>query len=220
MSAKINNQQSQISNQKSAIRAVIFDLGGVLVRTRDRAPRERLAARLNLSYDQLYGLIFDSETAKQATRGEITTQAHWEAVRTSLGLPADEFPTVPADFWGGDFLDAELVDYVRSLRARVKTGLLSNAWDDLRAVLENRWKVLDAFDEVIISAEVGLAKPDPGIFQLALERLGVSAAEAIFVDDFAANLEGARALGQHAVHFQDPEQAKAELERLLNADRQ
>jgi epoxide hydrolase-like predicted phosphatase len=219
MSTEISNQKSKIENPYSAIGAVIFDMGGVIVRTQDRSPRQRLAARLNLSYDQLSALVFDSETAKRATLGQISTRAHWEAVRAALGLSPEEFPVVPDDFWGGDFLDTELVDYVRGLRRQVKTGLLSNAWDDLRPVLENRWKILDAFDEVIISAEVGLAKPDPRIFQLALERLDASPAEAVFIDDFAANVEAARALGLHVVHFQDPEQARAEIERLLNTGR-
>jgi FMN phosphatase YigB (HAD superfamily) len=53
------------------------------------------------------------------------------------------------------------------------TTLLSNAWDNLRGVLEQDWRILDAFDQVIISAEVGLAKPDAPIYQLAVERLGV-----------------------------------------------
>jgi HAD superfamily hydrolase (TIGR01509 family) len=68
---------------------------------------------------------------------------------------------------------------------------------------------------VIISAEVGLAKPDPRIYQLALERLGVDPPEAVFVDDFLRNVEAARAAGLHAVHFKGPEQARAELEQLL-----
>ena len=68
------------------IRAVIFDLGGVLVRTEDRAPRTQLADRLGLSYEELSALIFDSQSAHQATKGEITTEEHWDEVRKTLGL--------------------------------------------------------------------------------------------------------------------------------------
>jgi HAD superfamily hydrolase (TIGR01509 family) len=56
-------------------------------------------------------------------------------------------------------------------------------------------------DDILISAEVGLAKPDPRIYRLAAERLGVRPDEAVFVDDFAANVEGARAVGMRAIHF-------------------
>jgi epoxide hydrolase-like predicted phosphatase len=196
--------------------AVIFDLGGVLVRTDDRAPREQLAARLNMTYDELSALVYDSQTALQATLGEISSQGHWEAVRTALSLSEEDIRRIPGEFWGGDRLDHELVEYVRGLRPRFKTALLSNAWDDLRIALEQQWSIVNAFDEVIISAEVGLAKPDSRIFHLALERLGVQPEEAVFVDDFLHNVEGARAVGMQAIHFRSSEQARADLEALLD----
>ena len=199
------------------IRAVIFDFGGVIVRTDDRGPRQRLAARLGMTYDQLSSLVFDSESALQATLGKITTQEHWEALRNELGLSQDDHANLPLDFWGGDVLDQELVDYIRALRPDYKTSLISNAWDDLRQVLEYTWKIADVFDEIIISAEVGVAKPDPRIYQIALERLAVAPQQAVFVDDFPANIAGARAVGMHAIHFKNSLQARKELDRLLNS---
>ncbi len=198
------------------IRAVIFDMGGVLVRTEDRGPRQELAGRLGMSYSELSELIFDSHSARLATVGQITTQDHWTAVRAALGLSDDEWPEVPRGFWGGDVLDTELVDYIRSLRRRYRTALLSNAWDNLRRVVVEDWGIADAFDELVISAEVGVAKPEARIFQIALERLGVAPHEAIFVDDFARNVEAARALGMGVVHFQDPARARQELEAALD----
>ncbi len=120
------------------IRAVIFDFGGVLVRTEDRTPRDRLAARLGMSYDELNSLIFDSPSSLQAALGEIGVSEHWEAVRASLGLSPEACQTVQAEFWEGDVLDTSLVDFVRALHPRYQTALLSNAWDDLREVLEHR----------------------------------------------------------------------------------
>ena len=69
-----------------AIRAVIFDLGGVLVRTENRAPRNQLAVRLGLTYDELSALVFDSQSSHLAMKGEITTAEHWEAIRKTLGV--------------------------------------------------------------------------------------------------------------------------------------
>ena len=203
-----------------SIRAVIFDLGGVVLRTEDPAPRRELAARLGLTREQIYYHVFDSPSARQATLGQITADEHWESIRLAMGLSVEEFPSVLEAFWGGDRLDTGLVDYIRSLRPRYKTALLSNAWDDLREVLSEHWKVADAFDELVISAEVGIAKPDPLIYLLALERLGIPAGEAVFVDDFIENIEVARALGLHAVHFRGPEQARDELVSLLGDVRQ
>ena len=197
------------------IQAVIFDFGGVLVRTEDRAPRQELADSLGMTYDEVNELIFESESARRATVGEITTQEHWETLRFELGLPAEEFQRVPKEFFGGDVLDEALIDYIRSLRPRYRTALLSNAWDDLRGVVINEWQIADAFDELIISAEVGVAKPDAGIYELTLERLNVAPSEAVFVDDFRRNIEGAQAVGMYAIHFRDSDQVRTELDERL-----
>jgi epoxide hydrolase-like predicted phosphatase len=198
------------------IRAVIFDLGGVLVRTEDPTSRTKLAEGLDLTYLELGELVFDSPSAHQAMRGEITTEEHWNEVRKSLGLSKEDFPRVPLEFWGGDALDETLVNYLRDLRPRYKTALLSNAWDDLRQMIEEVWKFGDAFDQMVISAEMGLVKPDPLIYERILADLEVKPAEAVFVDDFPENVAGAKAVGLEAILFTSPEQAQRDLERLLD----
>lgn len=199
------------------IKAVIFDVGGVLVRTEDRGPRMQLAERLGMTYAELSAVIFDSESSQQAQLGEITTAQHWKAVRKALDLSPVEFLDVPEDFWGGDALDRMLVDYLRGLRPGYKTALLSNAWDDLRQIIEEHWHIEDAFDEIIISAEVGLVKPDARIYQLAISRLSVEPSQAVFLDDFAENVIGAREAGLQAIHFKDRDQALADLNHLLDS---
>lgn len=199
------------------LKAVIFDLGGVLVRTQNPEPRQRLAARLGISPGELSRLVFDSNTARQATLGEITTGEHWRAIQDRLGLSAEEFKTIPLEFWGGDQLDIDLVEFLRGLRPRYKTALLSNAWDDLRQVVEEHWRIADAFDEIIISAEVGLAKPDERIYTLTLARLGIQPSEAVFVDDFMGNIEAARRVGMQTILFQSAEQALNELKTVMDS---
>jgi epoxide hydrolase-like predicted phosphatase len=197
------------------IRAVIFDFGGVLVRTEDRRPREQLAERLGMTYGGLSDLIFESESSRRAALGEISTQEHWEAVREKVGLAPEAIYNVAGEFWGGDALDHDLVDYLHSLRPAYKTGLISNAFDDLRDALVDEWKIADAFDEIIISAEVGVAKPDPQIYHIALERLGLAPGEVVFVDDFPENIAGAQAVGMHALQFRDSWQVREALDSLL-----
>ena len=114
-----------------SIRAMIFDLGGVLVRTEDRSPRTQLAARLGKSYDELDALVFDSPSSNKAMIGEITAGEHWEAVREVLGISEAEIPQVQLEFWGGDGLDENLVAYLRAMRTQYKTALLSNRFQSL-----------------------------------------------------------------------------------------
>ena len=198
------------------IRAVIFDFGGVLLRTEDQFPRQQLATRLGLPKEKLYYQIFESESAHQAMVGKLSAEAHWEAVRLALGIGEDVFSEARTEFWAGDRLDQDLIEYVRRLRPRYKTALLSNAWDDLRGYIQSTWDIGDVFDEMVISAEVGVAKPDARIYRVALDRLGVLPGEAVFVDDFIENIESARALGLKTVHFQGSQRMYADLDMILD----
>jgi len=194
---------------------VFFDLGGVILRTEHQAPREHLAERLGLSYEDLVRLVFESESARQASLGMVTAQQHWETVAARLGQPPSEIGRVREEFFGGDVLDRDLFDLILSLRPGRRTGLLSNAWLDLRDYVTKN-KLADAFDAVIISAEVGLLKPQRQIFDLALRQLGVTPERAVLVDDTLLNVEAARGLGISGIHFRDPAQMRLELARLLS----
>lgn len=201
----------------SEIKAVFWDLGGVLVRTEDRSKRERWEQRLGMEPRQLERLIFGGDAGRKAALGEISVEQVWESVRQELDLSQDEKQQLARDFWQGDDLDLELVAFIRGLRAQFLTGLISNAWLELRELLESHWHIDDAFDDLVISAEVGLAKPDPAIYRLALERLEVEADRAVFVDDFKHNIVAAVDIGMHTVHFTDPNQAIADVNQLIGS---
>jgi epoxide hydrolase-like predicted phosphatase len=98
-------------------------------------------------------------------------------------------------------------------RAGIRTGLLSNSWGEGRY---QRDRFAELFDAVVISGEVGLRKPDPAIYLLAAESLGLEPAACVFVDDFAFNLEPAAELGMATVlHDDDADRTIAALEELL-----
>ena len=198
------------------IKAVIWDLGGVLVRTQDRGPRTALARRYAMSYRELEDLVFGDEDGKKAQLGLISSEQRWELIRRRFDLDQAGLEQFKSEFWGGDVVDFELIDAIRSLRPAYKTALLSNAFSDLRAVVTETWGFADAFDTLVISAEQGLMKPDARIYQIPLQRLGLQPGEAVFIDDFMHNVEGARAAGLHALHFVSPGQARADLQQLLN----
>ena len=196
------------------IKAVFFDLGGVIVRTEFQAPRQQLAERLGMEYDDLDKLVFNSDSGLRAAMGEITSADHWASVLKRLKRPASELSTIRDEFFAGDIVDRTLVEFIRSLRGKYKTGLISNAWSDLRDFVA-REKFDDAFDKMIISAEVGAMKPEPKIFQTALEEFGVKPREAVFVDDFYINIEGCEKVGMKGIHFKDAESTLKQLKKLL-----
>ena len=197
------------------IKAVYWDIGGVLVRTGNRQPRQELAARFGLSYQELEELVFGSDLGRKAQRGEIPEPERWAHLVDELGIPLEEVPAVRQAFFGGDFLDEDLVAYIRRLHERYQTGVISNAMGGVRRFIEVECGLADAFDHMTFSAEVGVMKPDARIFHHALAGLGVQPAEAAFVDDFLHNVEAACTVGMHAVHFRTPAQAMADLDLVL-----
>ena len=109
-------------------------------------------------------------------------------------------------------MNESLVAYVQRLReAGYKTGILSNFADDARYLWREVYPFIQYFDGIIISSEVGMMKPDPQIYHLTAERLGVSLEEALFVDDFSENIRGAKKVGMQTLHFTDPEVARQKL---------
>ncbi len=197
------------------IKNVFIDFGGVLIRTEDKGPRTRAAERLGLTTRDLEKVIFESETSLRASLGEIPEEAHWQAVAEALHLPRLEADKVTAEFFAGDRADRPFLDYLRGLRPECKVCLVSNAWSGLRAFI-SRNKFTDVFDHMVISAEVGVMKPDLRIYRLALEELSASPAESVFIDDVFANVEAARSVGMAGIHFTQPVQALDELKQLLN----
>ena len=196
------------------IKAVFFDLGGVILRTEFQAPRQQLAEKLGMEYDDLNKIVFESDSGLRASMGEISSDDHWASVIQRLKRPASELSLIRDEFFAGDIVDRTLVEYIRSLRGKYKTGLISNAWNDLRDFII-REKFDDAFDKMIISAEVGALKPEPKIFQIALKQFGVSPHEAVFVDDFYANVEGCEKVGIKGIHFKDAESTLQQLKQIL-----
>jgi putative hydrolase of the HAD superfamily len=196
------------------IRAVYFDLGGVILRTEFQSPRERLAERVGMTYEELVGLVFNSKSSREASIGKISEDDHWKWVARSLRRPLKEREALQKEFFAGDIIDRGLMTFIRSLRPRHGTGLISNAWDGLRPYMQ-REKLDDAFDTLIISAEVGVMKPEAAIFHHALEQLEVKPREAVFVDDFAENIAGCEAVGMHGILFKSTEQAFKDLNKLL-----
>ena len=199
------------------IRALITDFGGVLVRTRTDRSRRAREARLGLTPLTLENRVFGGELSMQGQHGAISEEEFWQAVARELavariGLTAETFR---AEFFADDFLDEDLMAFIRGVRPQYKTGLISNAWSGMRELIHTTVPIADAFDALVISAEEKMMKPDPRIYQLALDRLNVRADEAIFLDDVQVNIEACNALGMHGVHFTSSEQAQRDIRALL-----
>ena len=178
------------------IRAVVFDLDGVLRRF-DPAHVAAIEARHGLLDGSIHAAAFAREMLDPVITGRISRAAWVRIVGERLAHPqaAEEWgrhPSVP---------DAGMLALGDELRSRgIRTAILTNGTDTIRAEL--RASGIDAHvDAVFNSAEIGVAKPDPRAFQHVLDALDLPAAEVFFTDDSSSKLAGAEALGIRTHHF-------------------
>ena len=187
------------------------------MRTEYQAPRQKLAERFNMDYADMDNAVFGCAWARRASLGEIGEEELWADVLKRFKQPASETKSFHDQFFGGDMIDRSLIEYIRSLRGSFHTGLISNAWSGLRDLLA-REKLLDLFDTVVISAEVGVVKPSAKIYELALDQAKVAAGEAVFVDDMPLNIEACEKVGMRGILFNDPEKTMDRLHHLLKSN--
>lgn len=204
------------------IRALILDFGGVLVTMPGDSPSaRRLAAEMGLTHDRLIPEILDSEEWQQALVGKIDAEELDRRLHARFGLSwKTGQPSIIARWFADEQLSHELLELADSLRRPpdFQVAVLSNAATDLeQQILHEKLDILHRFDLVINSARVGLRKPDPAIYRLTLERLGVAPHQAIFVDDMPVNIAAAAELGLHAIHFQSQRQAVDAIRSALSA---
>jgi glucose-1-phosphatase len=196
------------------IKAVIFDIGGVLIRTHNHSGRRRWEEKLGLAEWESEEIVFSGEMGTRAQCGAIGDSDLWRWIGEHLNLSAEDLAAFRRDFWSGDVLDLDLVTFIRSLRPRYQTAVISNATDNLQRALSDTYPIADAFHLIVCSAEEKMMKPDLEIYRRTLERLGRQPQEAVFIDDSAANIVAARQLGLHTVHYRPGVDVPAELSRL------
>lgn len=183
------------------IKAVIFDVGGVLIKTEDRIHRRELEQQYGMEPGGSDELVFNSEMGQRAQRGEISDEELWNWIRVELDLSPYGITDFRRRFWAGDILDQDLVALVRKLGTGLQTAIISNATDALEHTLYEEHGIGNAFNLIVGSATEGTMKPDAKIYRITLERLGMNAAETVFIDDFAHNVAAAQGLGMHAIHY-------------------
>jgi epoxide hydrolase-like predicted phosphatase len=188
------------------IKAIIFDCFGVIIADAmqvvisELAERDPAAAKqaVEIIHANNRGLLHPDESRVQiAALIGITPQALWERIQK------------------GETKDHELLEYIRELRTRYKTALLSNVGVESLHRRFDEGELPQHFDAVIVSGELGVMKPDPEIYLHTAEKLGIEPKEGIFIDDREVHCQGARAIGMQAILYQDLLQLKRELKQIL-----
>lgn len=204
------------------IRTILFDFGGVILNT----PNFRWARR----WQKIFGLPDhpefaemlnnpnDSALVKDICLGKISEDQVWEVVSEKWRVKPKVIQGFRRRFFSKRRLNKRLIRYMDDVQEDYQTAILSNAGDRTRQVIEEDYQLDRYLDEIIISAEEGVIKPDKRIYQIAMERLEATPEKTLFLDDTLKNVLAAREFGMHAVQFINNHQAIQAMDDILQKE--
>jgi epoxide hydrolase-like predicted phosphatase len=190
------------------IKAIIFDCFGVFIGN----PYKLRAQELDRTDPEKGKLLHDINRASD--RGFLSRQETADQMAELIGISTEQFL---AEQDKGEIRNEELVEYVKTLRPNYKLAMLSNISSRERLDLRFEPGQLDElFDVIVASGDEGYIKPEPEIYEIALERLGVLPQECVMIDDIIEYCQGAEAVGIHTVQYLNFQQAITDLNSLID----
>ena len=200
----------------SSIRAVILDYGDVISLPADPDVIRSMAQLFGLTenrFREIYGSF-----RLEYDRGSYSAVEYWQHIARAAGreVTADQIVELRrADVAMWARLNPDILLWAERLRAAgYKTAVLSNMHDDMVQHIRSNGDWAKRFDSLTLSSAIGMAKPDSDIFEYCLKSLGVSAEEALFIDDREINIEGALRAGISGVFAPSPEELRSMLEAI------
>jgi putative hydrolase of the HAD superfamily len=183
------------------IKGLIFDYGGVLWDMRWDVTRA-LEQEHGLGERAILETMYASDTWHQIERGVGDREAWIREAHVALETLAGR-PLPPLhDHWRAQqHLIAPNIELIERLRPPYRASVLSNADKTLVARLKDTLRIHHLFDDILCSADVGMAKPEPGIYALAARRLNLTPDECVFIDDLERNTDAAKVAGMHTILF-------------------
>lgn len=197
----------------SSISTFIFDIGNVILHFDYLRAARRFAKATGLPLETIEKHFYFSELEHLYSKGQVSSEEFYGRLKKELNLKID-FDTF-ANIWNDIFwLNHSVSDLIHVLKGKYRLAAITNTTElHFKYWLEN-FPILKLIEVFFPSHEVGMRKPDPGLFRLVLGKLNVKPEEVVFVDDMEENAEAARALGIRTIHYRSADEFKKELKLL------
>lgn len=194
------------------IETIIFDLGRVIIDFDHHLITQRLSKFSDFDFDEarLFDLIFTSDLERSLDRGEISPEEFYKKVSQNVKIGFEEFKAV----WNDIFFPPkeEMIKLLGELKGRYKLYLLSNTNIFHFEYAKDKYKILELFEEYILSYQVGANKPDEKIYLEALRRSGSPPERCIYIDDIKEFARAATKVGMKGIHFEDVKKLREKLQ--------
>ena len=187
------------------IKAIIFDCFGVLIKSGHNLLRQ--------DFPELRNLVDELQT--KSDLGILNRDEFNEIIASKTNLTAQE---IDDRYWGTNKYNYSVIEIAKNFKAtgKYKIALLSNISRDWMTEILGYFNDKKLFDEIVLSGDVNIIKPDQRIFKLMADKLNLQPDECIMIDDLASNINGARLAGMHGVVFFTPEQLIDDINKILD----
>jgi len=200
----------------SQIKAILWDFAGVLLFTAKGDFNSMLAERLGVPLSAVEQ-VMKSGMNDRWDIDDIDDITFYTYMLDTMEQPREKLAVIQRFVVKDFYVDQEMLAKIKAFRKNYTNVLLTNFPKHFHDFIKTDWIIDGAFDHIIASCDVKLIKPDPGIYQLTLERIGCQPHECVFLDDREVNVRAAEALGIHGILFNDKDQAMLELGKILSA---
>ncbi len=196
------------------IKAVYFDLGNVILPVDGFRMANVLTRYCKQTPDRILESFWNHHIIENFEMGKVSPADFFAHIKTSCditNLTLDEFVPIFNDIFDEDKRVSTLVTQIKKT---CKLGLISNTNAIHVAHLLKTYPIMQVFDHLWLSNEVGVRKPDPAIYKMAISKFGVEPSETVFIDDLSANIDSANAVGMNGIHYQNYVQLVQDLKKL------
>ena len=192
---------------------VIFDLGGVVVEVESDRLVHQVSQLLGRSFEEIQQAIYHEDLLLPFELGRISAQAYYDGLKRTLRLSWTYEQFVRA--WNGIFTEnRDVTRIMHRLHTRHQLIALTNTNELHLSHIQATVPSLSVLSHWVASCDVGLRKPDPQFYRLALERVGVRAQAAVYIDDRPELVEAGRGVGLTAIHFENSRQLEQDLQAI------
>lgn len=198
----------------SLIKAVIWDLAGVVLHPIKGTFNTLLAERLGVTSNEI-DRIMDGKENELWDIDEINDDTFYSFVLKELNLPIEKKSIIKRFVVKDFYIDQKILAFIKKVKQSCTTVLLTNFPAHLHEFIKTDWSLEGAFDHLIASCDVKLIKPDPQIYKLTLDRIKYKAEECIFIDDRSVNVKAAVDIGIYGIEYLNRDQVVTDVEKLL-----
>ncbi len=193
------------------IKAIFWDIGGVVILSRRKQILEDWAKELDVSSDNLRVTL--KQFSDQKMRGQNISYNDFIQVNQISWITGAQLENLQKSLWNSEYVNNELLDFILANKDKYVYGVITNNYKEAEEVILKKYQVPKFYTIFVSSADIGVLKPDRKIYEFVLKRVNLPADQCLFIDDSVENVDGAKSVGMIGLQYTE---SKLLIEQIKN----